>query len=204
MKSLVLECNNIRSNETVALVAKFLTNNTSLTVFGIGGNEFGDANAKALCDAIKNKHTFDRLVLPRLVSLPSFIGSKHTTNNLTHIDERRGNYCNWNQITLPGEKLIASYLKKDPPLIELNLSFNYIPTAGGTLIFSKGPEKEHKSPAPNLKWNKLTDKCIPAFEKALKRNTTLLSLNLSRNEGIRVVSGRKKLLWSIICDPTII
>ena len=83
----------------------------------------------------------------------------------------------------------------------MNLSGNYIPTAGGILI-AKALRKNTTLQHLNLKWNKLTDKCIPAFEKALKRNTTLLSLNLSRNEGIRVVSGRKKLLWSIICDPT--
>lgn len=49
--------------------------------------------------------------------------------------------------------------------------------------------------------NSFTDKSVPHFVELLKNNSTLLSLDLSKNN-FKVATGRKPLIRQALCDPT--
>jgi len=206
LKTLLLEKNYIKTEGSVALVAKFLKNNKSLTVFSMQGNELGDTSANVLCDALAKCTEISELSLGKAkVSLPTFINNKQMMN-LTCLD--MGGEWYWGgrnnneptTIGAPGAKLIAKYLASNPALIELNLSGNDINSHGAkkiALALKKNTNLQHLS----LQYNRLTKACVPAFTDALRNNNTLLSLNLGGNE-IRVTTGRAVLNRNALCDTT--
>ena len=193
--TLLLENNQIQAEGSVALVAKFLKNNKSLTVFSIEGNYMGDDNAKTVCEAMTTCTEIREVCLSRTkIALPTFINNKQMIN-LTHIDMSGDWY-----IRAPGAKLIAKYLVSNPALIELNLSRQAITSNGAkkiALALKKNTNLQHLS----LDRNGLTEACVPEFTDALRNNSTLLSLNLGCNE-IRVATGRAVLNRNALCDTS--
>ena len=210
LKSLVLESNNIKSERAITLVADLLTNNNKMTVISLEGNQIGDVKANILYKAMKSSQLHQLCLSATGITLPNLVVSKKATRNLTHLDLSggnssnsrwcwNGNYYSRNVIKTPGAKLIATYLERNPALIELNLQANRINSSAGKLI-AASLKKNTNLQQLIMRYNRLTDKCIPAFEDALKHNTTLLSLDLSKNN-IKVETGRKNLIRSIMCDP---
>ncbi|KAL7542288.1 hypothetical protein ACHAXR_011638 [Thalassiosira sp. AJA248-18] len=195
LKSLLLEDNNIGS-DGVALIADFLAGNTTaLNVFSLDGNDIGADNAITLSRGLKKNKELRQLCLgSNNIPLPTIIGSKRVTINLTHID------LNCNYIKTQGANLIAAYLERNPILSDLNLESNRIPSSAAKVLscaLKKNTNLQHL----NLSYNSLSNKCIPFFADALKNNTSLLSLDLVGNN-IKVDTGRKELIASAICDTT--
>jgi len=206
LKSLVLDRNDIKIEGAVSLVADFIASNTSLTVLSLANNTMGDANAELLYKAMRNNTSLQELSLGQnRITLPKLLfESKRACEHLTHLDLSARKYgypySNKEKIrTTPSVKLIASYLTRNPALIELNLSGNSI-TSSAVRALTSSLANNISLQHLNLSRNSLTDKCIPSFDVALKKNTTLLSLDLSDNK-IKV-TGRKELIQSIICDTT--
>ena len=212
LKSLVLDKNGMQVGDDGAIshVADLIRNNTSLTILSLEANEIGDTNAMILYKAMKSSKLRQLCLSETKIKIPFLVRSKKATKYLTHLDLSgydsssgfaAGIYRFLNAIKAEGGKLIASYLKRNPPLIDLSLMGNRINSSAGILI-AKSLKKNSNLQYLNLKKNVLTDTCIPAFAKALKRNSTLQTLDISYNNGIKAIVGRKKLRWSIICDPT--
>ena len=206
LKSLVLDRNDIKIEGAVSLVADFIASNTSLTVLSLANNTMGDTNAKLMYKALKKNTSLRELGLGQnRITLPKLLfESKRACEHLTHLDLSARKYgypySNKEKIrTTPSVKLIASYLSRNPALIELNLSNNSI-TSSSVRTLASSLVNNTNLQHLNLSRNSLTDKCIPSFDVALKKNTTLLSLDLSDNK-IKV-TGRRELIRSIICDTT--
>ena len=106
---------------------------------------------------------------------------------------------------LPGAKLIAKYLKGNPAVTELNLSWNRLPSAAAKVLanaMKKNTNLEHL----NLSYNSFSDKSVDGFVELLRNNSTLLSFNLTGNN-IKVdkqsdKTGRAALLKNAILDTT--
>ena len=205
LKSVLLDDNGINTEGALALLAKYVSSNKTTTVFSIADNCFGDTNAEILYKALdKNKRLREICLARNRISMSKFLlGSKHIAANLTHLDLTGAWY--WprsanDRIGVKGAKLIASFLERNPALMELNLFNNDINSSGGKKIASALKHNTNLQHL-NLERNKLTNVCVPAFIDGLKNNTTLLSLQVGGNI-IKVETGRKQLIRGALCDTT--
>jgi Ran GTPase-activating protein (RanGAP) involved in mRNA processing and transport len=179
-------------------------------------------DVKALTRALKANTSLRQVCLGRNgLRLPSFM-SKSVIKNLTHLD------LSGNEMRAPGAKVVAQFLSHNRNMTELNLADNQIPSAAASALgaaLKRNTTLEHL----DLSSNSFTDKCVPAFGKfkpilkywrvalpcialttlilclllvdALKNNRTLLSLDLG-DCNIKIVTGRKVLIHSALCDTT--
>ena len=206
LETLLLDNNGISSEKGVSLVAKFLANNKALTTVSLEGNEL---QGKVFDQAITKNTELRQLNMGRnKMAVPAFL--KDGNINLTCIDLSQANgsyngvsrygYASRGSMGIAGAKVIAKYLKGNPAVTDLNLSWNRLPSkAAGALAsaLKKNTVLQHL----NLSGNNFNDKSVPSFVACLKKNSTLLTLDLCYNS-IRVETGRKELLRGAFCDTS--
>jgi len=155
--------------ESVALVAKFIGKKNSLTSFSLTGAAIDNDNKQLLSDALVKNKTIESLCL-------------HS-----------------NKLQLPGiirdTKKITKSLSR---LTRLDLSNNSLPLTGAKMMASFLESAECKLITLIMSNNHLTTKGANAFLPALKKNTTLQELDLSRNW----LTDQCCLRWSICCGTT--
>ena len=199
LTSLILDDNGIDCEEGISVISKFLKNNKTLTEFSLGGN---DIKGKIFDQAMQKSTELCQIRMT--MAVPSFL--KNSNANLISLD-LSGDASNWERgnIRTPGAKLIAKYLKGNPAVTELNLSWNRLPSAAAKVLanaMKKNTNLEHL----NLSYNSFSDKSVDGFVELLRNNSTLLSLNLTGNN-IKVdkqsdKTGRAALLKNAILDTT--
>ena len=216
LQGLALEENGIRSEDGIALVAKFLSKKTALTEFSLRGNAIGNDNAKALGEALKKNTQLRSICLgSNDLDLPSILGSNEVTEHLTYIDLSSDWWIgikDWsrrpadfvceagNKLKMPGVKLLAKYMKRNPALTELNLNGCGIPSKAAKILLpalKKNTTLQHLG----LAYNSFNNNSVSSFVDALQNNTTLLTLDL-RGNNIQVETGRKALLRGALCDTS--
>ena len=209
LKSLLLDYNRIGiggkdneiSTEEITLVTDFIATNTSVTVLSLFGNAIDNAHDARLSKALKKNDKIRQLslgsngiVLPKLL-----FGSKRVTENLTHLD-----LC-FNNIRTPGAKLIAKYLKGNPPVEDLNLGGNRIAHAAAKDLV-EALKQNTNIQSMDLRGNLFNNKSVPDFVDLLKNNTTLLCLDLSNNniklDRTGAMVGKKELIKNAVFDTT--
>ena len=203
LETLLLDNNGISSERGVSLVAKFLANNKALTTVSLEGNEL---QGKVFDQAITKNTELCQLNLGRnKMAAPTFL--KDGNINLTCIDLSQANssfgrygYASRGSMGIAGAKLIAKYLKGNPAVTELNLSWNRLPSKAAG-VFASALKKNTVLQHLNLSGNNFNDKSVPSFVACLKKNSTLLTLDLCYNS-IRVETGRKELLRGSFCDTS--
>lgn len=215
LDNLVLDDNSINSEEAIALVSAFITDNNTLTVLSMYKNNLGNENAKVLGKALKNNTMLSHLCLGlNQLDLPSIIGSRKATQNLTAIDlsgkwwlditywseeNRKAARQSQNKIKMPGVKVLCKLLsRKNSALVELNLSSIGMPSRASKFL---GPAMKKNKTLQHLYLsdNSFNNNSVPHFVDALRNNTTLLTLDLSKNN-ITVDNGRLALLRGALLD----
>jgi len=177
VKSLLLEDNEIGNGEEgLSLVADFIKSNDEVIILSLANNDIDHKKkSEVIAKAMRKNSTIQEMCLgDQKLDIRPFLASRKLTESLSHLDLGR---CN---LRTAGSRLVASFIKKNPPLSSLNLEKNGIPTPtaanwGDALLVNDN--LEHL----NLHGNSFNDKSIDTWKEILKSNRTLLTLNLSGN-----------------------
>ena len=205
INTLVID-NNALDKDGLTLVTDFVQKKNSLTEFSMASSLYVDGEkfsscipkAKALKQCLEKNTTLEQLCLgSNLLGCNNRIFSKVMSGikgsvSLVHLD------LSGNSIRLmPSVKLIAKYLSRNPALIELDMSNNWMVTKSANVLIEslkKNTTLEHLS----LKNNSMNVKIVPAIVDMLQSNSTLRSLNVQHNK----VHNKKRELFNALCDPT--
>ena len=167
LKSLLLEQNSIESDEGISAIADFLVNNTTLNVFSYWGNHVGKEKSEVLSKALKKNTKLREISLGATgISLPHIL-SKHVTQYLTTID------LSSNNLKTVGGKLVAAFLKRNPAVIDLNLSANGIPSGSAATALCEALKANTNLQHLDLRHNYFGDKTIPALVDTLRNSGTI-------------------------------
>eukprot|EP00574_Skeletonema_japonicum_P001287 CAMPEP_0201741184 /NCGR_PEP_ID=MMETSP0593-20130828/46684_1 /ASSEMBLY_ACC=CAM_ASM_000672 /TAXON_ID=267983 /ORGANISM="Skeletonema japonicum, Strain CCMP2506" /LENGTH=750 /DNA_ID=CAMNT_0048235513 /DNA_START=170 /DNA_END=2419 /DNA_ORIENTATION=- len=176
--------------ESVALVAKFIGKKNSLTSFSLTGAAIDNDNKKLLSDALVKNKTIKSLCLhSNDLQLPGIIGNtKKMTKSFCRLTRLDLSH---NKLPLTGAKLMASFLESTECnlLITLIMSNNHL-TSKGANVLLPALKKNTTLQQLDLSRNWLNDQCCPAVIDMLQNNSTLIKFDLTGNKSLRTVQRR--------------
>jgi len=205
INSLIID-DNALDKDGLTMVTDFLQKKNAITEFSMASSLYEDEEnisscipkAKALKQCLQNNTTLEQLCLgSNLLGCNNRIFSTVMSGikgsvSLVHLDLSDNGIRN-----LPSVKLVAKYLARNPALIELDMSNNWMVTKSANVLIEslkKNTTLQHLS----LKNNSMNVKIVPAIVDMLQNNSTLRSLNVQHNK----VHNKKWELFNALCDPT--
>ena len=176
--------------ESVALVANFIGKKNSLTSFSLTGAALDDESKKLLSDALVKNKTIENLCLhSNQLQLPGII---RNTKKITKSLSRLTRLdLSHNSLPLAGAKMMASFLESaECKLITLIMSNNHLTTKGAN-AFLPALKKNTTLQQLDLSRNWLNDQCWHAVVDMLRNNSTLFKFDLTGNKSLKTVEKKK-------------
>ncbi len=184
--------------ESVALVAKFIGKKNSLTSFAFTGAVINNENKKLLSDALVKNKTIESLCLhSNKLQLPGIIrNTKKMTKSFSNLTRLDLSH---NKLPVAGAKVMATFLESTESklLTTLIMSDNHL-TSKGANVLLPALKKNTTLQQLDLSKNWLNDQCCPAVIEMLQNNSTLLKFDLTGNKSLKTVQRRARRRWTYI------
>ncbi|KAK1739999.1 leucine-rich repeat protein, partial [Skeletonema marinoi] len=186
--------------ESVALVAKFIGKKNSLSSFSLTGAAIDNDNKKLLTDALVKNKTIESLSLQsNKLQLPGII--RNTKKMTKSLSRLTRLDLSHNSLPLTGAKMMASFLESaECKLITLIMSNNHLTTKGANVLLP-ALKKNTTLQQLDLSRNWLNDQCVPAVVDMLRNNSTLLKFDLTGNKSLKTVKQRAVSRWGSRSTP---
>jgi len=177
------------------IIKIIVVNDPNLTTLDISGNQFGDAGAEDLVDALQSNNTLKSLDISGnhigIDGTEALAGALKVNNKITTLN------LSDNYIRDTGAKALAEALKVNETLTTLDISYNNI--SNGAQALAVALKVNNKMTTLNLKENRIGHEGAKALAEALGKDskTTLKELDISYNsigiEGAKALAEALKI-----------